>query len=231
MSRSWHAVLALVILASLGIQVALLLGGGQDVNSGQSSAHLDLVTRFTRLFSYFTIQSNLVVLGVAVSLVLDPRRDGPFWRVARLDSLIGIAITGIVFVLLLSGLVQHSGPSAWANAGFHYVSPALTLAGWAFFGPRSRITWTVVGWAFAWPGIWIVFTLVRGALTGVVSLPVSRCRRVGLRPRRPRCRRDPGRGAGAVRAPAGPGPMAGSKRSGWADALSVGGTCPAQGGD
>jgi hypothetical protein len=171
MNRTWNAVLVLVILASLVIQVSLLLQGGQDVNSGQSSAQLDLLTRFTRFFSYFTIQSNLVVLVVAASLVLDPRRDGHGWRVARLDALLGIAITGLVFSVLLSGIVHHSGAGAWANAGFHYFAPVWTLLGWLFFGPRPRMNWRVVRHAFIWPIAWIAFTLVRGVATGWYPYP------------------------------------------------------------
>ena len=171
-SRVWHAGLALVVLAALGVQIAVLVSGGADVNAtGASTAHVDLGTRFIRLFSYFTIQSNLVVLCVAMTLAMDPDRDGPVWRVLRLDALLGIAITGIVFAAILSRQVHHTGVGVWVNAGFHQVSPVATLLGWLLFGPRLRITRHVVAWAFAWPVAWVGFTLVRGALTGWYPYP------------------------------------------------------------
>lgn len=170
-SRIWHFLLAAVVLASLVIQVALLLTGGQDVNSGQAGTGLDLSTRFVRLLSYFTIQSNLIVLYVAVGLVRDPQRDGRIWRVIRLDSLVGIIVTGIVFAAFLSGIVHHQGAGTWANAGFHYLSPLMTVVGWLLFGPRPRIDWRSIGMAFAWPVAWLAYTLVHGASTGWYPYP------------------------------------------------------------
>jgi len=179
MSRAWHLILAIVVAASLALQVWLLLAGGQDVSSGQTSAHVGPTTRFVRFFSYFTIQSNLIVLFVAIGLAADPRRDGRFWRVARLDALLGIAVTGIVFATLLSGLVNPTGAGAWANAGFHYVSPAMTLAGWLLFGPRPRIDARSLALAFAWPVAWLAYTLVHGAATGWYPYPFLDVGKVG----------------------------------------------------
>lgn len=171
MQRSWNLILALVILASLVLQIGLLLAGGQDVNSGQASAQVDLATRFVRFFSYFTIQSNLLVLFVAISLVANPERDGAAWRVLRLDAVLGIAITGIVFATVLSGQVQPTGAGVWTNAGFHYFSPVWTLLGWLLFGPRGRIDGRTLGLAFLWPACWLAYTLVRGAWTGWYPYP------------------------------------------------------------
>ena len=163
MSRAWNAILVVGILAALGMQIALLLAGGPDVNAVTGGAATDLPTRFVNLFSYFTIQSNLLVLASALPLVFAPQHDGALWRVLRLDALIGIAVTGIVFATVLATLVDPSGAAAWTNAGFHYFAPVWALAGWLLFGPRPRITWRVVALAFAWPSAWIFYTLVRGA--------------------------------------------------------------------
>ena len=163
MSRAWNAVLVIVILAALGTQIALLLAGGPDVNAVTGGAATDLPTRFVNRCSYFTIQSNLLVLASAIPLVFAPQHDGALWRVLRLDALIGITVTGIVFATVLAKLVDPSGVAAWTNAGFHYFAPVWALAGWLLFGPRPRITWRVVALAFAWPAVWIAYTLVRGA--------------------------------------------------------------------
>ncbi len=85
------------------------------------------MTRFVRFLSYFTVQSNLLVLVAAVSLVLDPARDGRFWRVVRLDALLGITVTGLVFGAVLAPYVHPTGVAWWINAGFHYVSPVLAV--------------------------------------------------------------------------------------------------------
>lgn len=169
-SRLWHAVLAAVVIASLVAQIALLLEGGVDVNSGDA-ARPELAERFVRFFSFFTVESNLLVLAASVALVIDPERDGALFRLVRLDALLGIAITFVVFGLVLAKIVHVTGIAAWINAGFHYVSPVLALAGWLLFGPRPRIDVRTIALAFVWPVAWVVYTLVRGALVGWYPYP------------------------------------------------------------
>ncbi|MEW1959725.1 Pr6Pr family membrane protein [Kineococcus sp. NPDC059986] len=169
-SRTVHALLALVVLAAFCAQVVLLLGGGADANSGQADP-VPVVTRFVRFLSYFTVQSNLLVLVAAVSLVLDPARDGRFWRVVRLDALLGITVTGLVFGAVLAPYVHPTGVAWWINAGFHYVSPVLAVASWLLFGPRPRVDGRTFGWAFVWPVGWTVYTLVRGAVVDWYPYP------------------------------------------------------------
>ena len=79
-SRWWHAAVAAVILASLVIQLMLIFSGGADANSGQTGQSTSLGVRLWRLFSYFTIQSNLIALASALLLAISPLRDGRIWR-------------------------------------------------------------------------------------------------------------------------------------------------------
>ncbi|WP_447005636.1 Pr6Pr family membrane protein [Saccharothrix isguenensis] len=171
-SRVWHAVLAAVIAAALITQLVLLFTGGADVNSGHAEAQAPLGVRLLRLFSYFTIQSNLFVLAVSLTLVLNPRRDGRGWRVARLDALLGIAITGIVFDLVLAPLVHPVGVAWWVNLGFHRLAPLMAVLGWLLFGPRPRVDRATVARALLlWPVLWIAYTFVHGAITGWYPYP------------------------------------------------------------
>jgi hypothetical protein len=169
-SRLWHTVLAAIVIASLVAQIALLLQGGVDVNSGDASRP-DVATRLVRFFSFFTVESNLLVLAASIALVIDPERDGPLFRIVRLDALLGIAITWIVFALVLSKIVHVEGLAAWINFGFHDASPVLALVGWLVFGPRPRIDARTIALAFVWPVSWIVYTLIRGALVGWYPYP------------------------------------------------------------
>ncbi|KOX21423.1 hypothetical protein ADK67_27550 [Saccharothrix sp. NRRL B-16348] len=171
-SRVWHGVLAAVIAASLITQLVLMFTGGPDVNSGHAEVQVTLGVRLLRLFSYFTIQSNLFVLVVALTLAWDPARDGRGWRVARLDALLGITITGIVFALVLAPLVHPVGVAWWVNLGFHYLAPWLTVLGWLLFGPRPRVDGATVARALLiWPVLWIAYTFVHGAITGWYPYP------------------------------------------------------------
>ena len=170
-ARAAHAVVALVVVVSLGVQLVLLLTGATDVNTGDSQAEVPVVTRLVRLFSYFTIQSNLFVLAASVSLALAPRRDGRWWRVLRLDALLGITVTGLVYWTLLAPTVELHGAALATGLGFHLVAPLGTLVVWWLFGPRPRITTHTVARAFVWPVAWVGGTLLHGAVTGWYPYP------------------------------------------------------------
>jgi hypothetical protein len=169
-SRAWNAILALVIAASLITQIVLLARGGGDVNTVGNAASVAVGARLIRLFSYFTIQSNILVLALAVSLVLDPVRDGRGWRVLQLDALVGIIITGLVYISVLSGQQQH-GIGVWLNAGFHYFAPLWAVIGWLLFGPRPRLDARTAGWMLGWPLLWIGYTFAHGAASGWYPYP------------------------------------------------------------
>jgi hypothetical protein len=164
-SRWWHGFIAVVIVASLVIQLVLLFTGGADANSGQAGETVSLGVRLWRLFSYFTIESNPFVLAAALVLAWRPDFDGRGRRVVRLDALLGILITGLVFAIVLAPQVHLTGAALVTTIGFHYVSPWATIAGWLLFGPRPRMTWGTVAGAFAWPLLWLVYIFVQGAFT------------------------------------------------------------------
>ncbi|WP_378148317.1 Pr6Pr family membrane protein [Cnuibacter sp. UC19_7] len=173
-ARIWFGAIAVIVAAALVIQITLILTGGQDVNSTTSATSASsetLATKFVRLFSYFTIQSNLFVLGTSIALLVSIRRDGPVWRVLRLDAMLGIIITGLVYETILAPLVHPQGWALAATIGFHYISPWATLIGWLIFGPRPRMGWRAAAAAFIWPIAWLVYTFVHGAITSWYPYP------------------------------------------------------------
>jgi hypothetical protein len=77
---SWHVVTLLVIVVSLGTQLVLVVRGIDVLVPEEGQATPGVLTRVLRFFSYFTVQSNvLVALSVlplvagAVFLVADSR--------------------------------------------------------------------------------------------------------------------------------------------------------------
>jgi hypothetical protein len=179
-SRWWNAGIALVIAISLVIQLALIFSGGADANSGETGESVGLGVRLWRLFSYFTIQSNLIVLAACIVLAWRPRHDGPVWRVVRLDALLGIVITGLVYAIVLAPIVHLTGAALVATIGFHYISPWAALAGWLVFGPRPRLSWTTVAAAFVWPALWLIYTFIHGALSSWYPYPFLDVDDIGL---------------------------------------------------
>jgi hypothetical protein len=179
-ARVWWGILALIMAASFLTQLVLVLTGGVDANSGVAAGGVGVGTRLARLFSYFTIQSNLIALAAATTLMLAPYRDGRFWRVLRLDSLLGIVITGLVYDIMLAGMVDLTGLALAVTLGLHYVAPWGTLLGWLLFGPRPRIDRRTVVLGFLWPAAWIAYTFGRGAISGWYPYPFLDVNALGL---------------------------------------------------
>lgn len=161
LSRAWHAALALVATANLLLQLALTATATDDT----------LGVRLVRLLSFFTVQSNVLVIIAAATLAVDPLRDGRWWRVLRLDALVCIVVTGAVYLVVLRPIVHNEGWSVVTDSVFHYVVPAATLVGWLAFGPRPRVDGRTVAASLGFPLLWLAYTLVRGALVHEYPYP------------------------------------------------------------
>lgn len=179
-SRRAQAVIALVVVASLTIQLILLFQGGADANSGTTGDTVPLASRLLHFFSFFTIQSNIIVAVVAVLYVVRPDLDGPLLRVAWLDALLAIMITGLVFAFVLARQVHLTGWAFVATVGFHYVTPVLAPLAWLFLGPRPVFSRATELGAFVWPIAWLVYTFVHGAITDWYPYPFINAHHLGL---------------------------------------------------
>ncbi|WP_345264988.1 Pr6Pr family membrane protein [Nocardioides nanhaiensis] len=176
-ARAWHGLTAVVATAALLLQVLLVVQGGRVLDEAEPP---DLPVRLARLVAYFTVQSNLLVAVTAWTLVRDPHRDGPRWRVLRLASTAGIVVTGLVHLVLLAPLLDLDGADALADVLLHRAVPLLALAGWLVLGPRPRVTGGVALGVLAWPLAWLVVTLTVGATTGWYPYPFLDPRQDGV---------------------------------------------------
>jgi hypothetical protein len=82
-----------------------------------------------------------------------------------------MAVTGLVFTTVLSGLEELQRLRQATNVAFHYVAPVLAIVGWLLFGPRPRIAGRVVGLAVVLPIVWVAYTLIRGAIVEFYPYP------------------------------------------------------------
>ncbi|MEP6892966.1 MAG: Pr6Pr family membrane protein [Gaiellaceae bacterium] len=167
-ARAWYSTIAILLPLALVVQIVIAVkASGSPPSHGVGLlAGGSLLTRLVRVFSFFTIQANVLSAIVSVQLARDPDRDGRLWRILRLTTLIGITITGIVYSTVLARIHE---PKGWeqvsTNAVFHYIVPIMMVLGWLLFGPRPRITRSVVAWALIWPVLWMSYTLAHGAVS------------------------------------------------------------------
>jgi hypothetical protein len=163
--RIWSWLTVGVVLAGIAIQLPL---SAQNEEGFFSTAP----ERLFNVFAYFTIQSNLLLGGTALVLALWPDRPhGRLFNTLRLNGVLCIAVTGIVYHAVLAGLDDLSGWAWVANFLLHTVAPVVGVLGWLLFGPRGRTDWGIVGWSIVYPVLWLVFTLVRGAFVGFYPYP------------------------------------------------------------
>lgn len=179
-TRIIHLAIAVVIAVSIAIQIVLLFTGGADTNSGETGESVEVGTRLVRLFSFFTIDSNLIVMLVCVMSFLHPRRTGFWWEALRLNALIAIIITGLVYATLLAPNIHIDGWALVTMLGLHAVSPIGFVGSWLLLGPRPRFTLRHVPAAFVLPILWIGFTFIRGAATGWYPYPFLDVTEIGL---------------------------------------------------
>jgi hypothetical protein len=162
-ARRWHLLTAAVAVFALGLQLVLVINGEPILEDTEVPA---LGYRLGRFFSYFTIQSNLLVAVATVLLARYPAHDAAGWRVLRLAGVSGIILTGLVHWFLIRPHLDLEGWDYTADKLLHIAVPLLAVAGWLLFGPRPRIAGQAIAWALAWPVAWLVWTLAIGGLTG-----------------------------------------------------------------
>ncbi|MCW2497598.1 Pr6Pr family membrane protein [Jatrophihabitans sp.] len=167
-ARVCHGAIALVVVAALVLQVKIA-HDASAVPAGHAVGTLagtSFAGRLVRVFSFFTVQSNILSAVVSAQLARNPARDGAVWRVVRLAALFGITVTGIVYSTVLARVHE---PKGWeqtsSNLAVHYVVPLAMVLVWLLFGPRPRISRDVVLWSLAWPVAWLAYTLIRGEIT------------------------------------------------------------------
>jgi hypothetical protein len=156
-ARPWFAATALAVLAGLIIQIGVT-SGDTSVFGGTP------LGRSLNVFSFFTIQSNLIVGVTTLLLALDPLRSSTAFRVFRLIGLVAITVTFVVFHVALSHLLDLETWAEAANQLLHTVVPVLAIVGWLAFGPRGLASARIAKLAVLFPVFYLAFVLIRGPL-------------------------------------------------------------------
>ena len=116
-------------------------------------------------FSFFTIESDILAAALLFSMALIRRDERTLlFDLVRGAVTLYIAITGVVFAILLRGLQEsldtHIG---WVDFTVHKLIPVVVVADWVWDPPRHRLPIAAsVSWLI-YPALWLTYTLVRGA--------------------------------------------------------------------
>lgn len=117
-------------------------------------------------FSFFTIESNLLFIGVlfAGSYMAWKRKTSDAFQLFRGAAMIYMLITGIIFALFLTGLEEELLTHVpWVNSTLHYILPAVALLDWIFDAPKKQIPFKNGLLWLIFPIAYLVYTLIRGS--------------------------------------------------------------------
>jgi len=152
---------AALVLAAMGTQIESLVG-------------LD-VFRPARFFSFYTIQSNLLaafifIYGAYHAVARD--RTAPAIDMLRGGATAYMALTGIVFALLLQGLQEELQTHiAWVDFVLHKAMPVAVVVDWLIDPPDQRIEFRRALLWLAYPLAWLAYTLIRGEIADWYPYP------------------------------------------------------------
>jgi hypothetical protein len=168
LAKPWHTFTAVVTWVALVLQLVLVIRGGVVLDDVSPPG---LGTRLIRFISYFTILTNLLVAITTTTLALGQTVAPRWWKILRLNAIVGIAVTALVHWFFLRPLLDLSGADYLADKLLHVVVPLLALIGWAVFGPRGKVEPSLLLPSLIYPIGWLVYTLVRGAVVDWYPYP------------------------------------------------------------
>ena len=162
------------VLAWIGIVLSTILSAGDyyPVNTTDPGLYgnnpvgaAGFLGREIDHFSYFTVWSNLLLAIIMTLLAINPNRTSSIFRVLRLDALVMMIVTGVIFNLLLNS-GAHVGWDYWSNSIVHVWGPLLTFAVFILCGPRGWINSATIFAALILPLLWLAYALIRGSVVG-----------------------------------------------------------------
>lgn len=129
------------------------------------------------MLRFFTILSNLLVAILFTGIAIDRGRYRSPFLIG--GAAILMLLVGLVYALLLRGLIELSGGARLADILLHMVTPVLVPLYWLGFVPKGRLRWRDPWlWAVV-PLLYLFYALLRGAVAGIYPYPFIDVARIG----------------------------------------------------
>lgn len=165
-ARLAAAIVALAGWIGLGAQLQASIG-----LAGSAGAAIVAMLR------YFTVIGNLLSALLFTGVALGSRRAASPFPLG--GTTLAMLLIGIVYALLLTGLVELSGGAALADFLLHKAAPMLATLWWLTFAPKAGLRWRDPAlWALL-PLAYFAYALIRGAIEGHYAYPFLDVGRLG----------------------------------------------------
>jgi hypothetical protein len=165
-ARLAAALIALAAWAGLGVQ--------WQASTAMTGAAGDALWAMLR---FFTILANLLVAIHFTAIAAGSRRAARPFLLG--GTMLAILLVGIVYFLLLRGLLELSAGARLADILLHMVTPALVPLWWLAFAPKGGLrARDPLRWALL-PLVYFAYALARAAADGRYPYPFMNVTRLG----------------------------------------------------
>jgi len=117
------------------------------------------------LFTYYTIQTNLLLLILCLWSNLSERLSR-FYHWLRTGATMYILVTGLGYHFMLSATHYPKGMDSVANLLLHYIVPLLALITWGLYMRIYLLEWWMPFTWLLYPILYIGSSLIRGRNSG-----------------------------------------------------------------
>lgn len=157
-----RVLVAALIVAAIVAQLDRSIGNWQRTG-------LSVAFGVTNFFSFFTIESNVatvVVLLIGAIFAFAKKPDPHWYTVFRVIIVTYMAVTGIVYNLLLRGVELPQGTTVeWSNEVLHVVACAYLVLDWFIAPGRTALSWRSLRGIVIFPIVWAIYTMIRAPFT------------------------------------------------------------------
>jgi hypothetical protein len=148
-----------------------------------NSAVLTMPDILTRYFSFYTIESNIIVAVCLTTLLIAPAsRAGKFFsRTTTLTAItVYITVVGLVYNAVLRFLWAPQGIDRLADELLHLAMPLIFIFYWAVFVPKTSLKWnSFLPWLI-FPLAYCIYILIRGSFVHIYPYPFMDVTVLGL---------------------------------------------------
>lgn len=166
-TRSAAAFIAVAAWIGLGVQLA---ASTSQVGSPAAAAWV--------MLRYFTVLTNLVVAIAFTSIALGSTRLSSSRLLGGVT--LSIALVGVIYILLLRGLIELSGGAVLADFLMHTVTPLATVCYWLVFAGKGGLRWRDPALWALYPLVYTLYALARGEADGRYPYPFLDVGTLGL---------------------------------------------------
>ncbi len=156
------ALLAVMVWIALIIQFYIssvkFLADGRTLGGG-----------LVQLWSYFTIQNNLLVaLAMTVPLLWPASKPGKLLAKPSILTAFAVYITvvGLVYQIILRPQVTQYGWFAFCDEILHSLCPPMFILYWLIFVDKLKMPWRLALNWLSYPFIYCIYILIRGGISG-----------------------------------------------------------------